>query len=198
MALVQDAYVGEEFSENEAARESGLDLLAARTARGDALAFELVYNQTVDEIYRYLNGQLHDPARAEDLTANVFLKAWTAAKTYRAGSNRYRAWLFTIAHNELRDAWRRERKGIDINNIEVAEDASPPESIVRAATLRRVTMAMGSLTEEQRQVVILRFFNDLPHAEIARILKKREGAVRGQLLRALRHMRKVMDDAAAP
>lgn len=179
-------------------RDRRLDELAARVANGDALSFELLYSETVDDLYAYFNAQVRDSARAEDLTANVYMKAWTAAKSYRSGSNRYRSWLFTIARNELRDSWRREHAGVDIATIELADPSGIEGQAAAEANeeARRVADALEGLTDEQRQVVILRFFSEQSHAEIARILKKREGAVRAQLLRALRHMRKAMNDAA--
>ena len=180
----------------EAAHEARLDVLAARAANGDSLAFEAIYTETVDVIYAYLVGHLRDETRAEDLTSNVFLKAWKSARTYRAGSNRYRRWLFAIARNELRDSWRREPPTTPIGELDVPlEQAAAPGEETGFAR-EQVNFALSVLTEEQRQVVILRFFAEQSHAEIARALNKREGAVRVQLLRALRHMRKEMQHAA--
>ena len=178
--------------------EQRLDLLAARVAQGDHVAFELVYEQMVDGIYGYLHAQTGDSMRAEELTSNVFIKAWSAARAYRAGSGKYRHWLFAIARNELRDSFRRQKSTREHPLADVlrnrSEDETPngPDS----ETTSRLAKAMSALSDEQRQVVILRFFSEQSHAEIARILRKREGAVRAQLLRALRHMRKVMDSAA--
>jgi RNA polymerase sigma-70 factor, ECF subfamily len=175
--------------------ESLLDELAARAARGDREAFEGIYNATVDPLFRFLLGQACDTDLAEDLAANTYLKAWTAAKSYRPGTGRYRPWLFTIARNELRDHWRRTRhtQQLPIEDAAAEPEAEQPQADVRGPA---AVAALRLLNEEQLQIVTLRVFSELSHAEIARILGKREGAVRAQLLRALRRMRKVMVDAA--
>ncbi|MCC7089297.1 MAG: RNA polymerase sigma factor, partial [Dehalococcoidia bacterium] len=83
-----------------------LDELAARAALGDRAAFERIYNLLVDDLYSYIRGQTRNETVAEDLVANVFLKAWRSAKGYRPSSHTFRRWIFTIARNEVRDYWR--------------------------------------------------------------------------------------------
>jgi RNA polymerase sigma-70 factor (ECF subfamily) len=173
-----------------------LDELAARAAAGDKSAFEAIYVATIDEILGYLQGQLRDDQAAEDVAANTYVKAWSSARTYRAGSNRYRRWLFAIAHNALRDHWRRTKPGIGLTDAMAARLAAPDDWNPLDRLASAAAGAMARLNEQQRQVIALRFFSGLNHAEIARITGKREGAVRAQLLRALRQMRKVMDNAA--
>ena len=171
-------------------------MFAARAANGDRVAFEFIYNETVDEVYRYLVAQVRSATHAEDLAANVFLKAWVRARSYRAGSGKYRQWLFAIARNEARDAWRRAQR---TEHVRLLDETDVVDESGRDNGAERTLMfaALAELNEEQRQVVILRFFAGLSHAQIADLLKKREGAVRAQLFRALRQLRKVMDDAAS-
>lgn len=193
---MQDAVSLEGVRAPDAREDEQLDRLASRAANGDSLAFESIYTATVDLIYVYLVGHLRDETQAEDITSNVFLKAWKSAASYRVGSNNYRRWLFAIARNELRDAWRQQRRTTSIDDAEILSDAGPDLSEQPGYARAEVIRAMNVLTEEQRRVVILRFFGEQSHAEIARVLNKREGAVRVQLLRALRHMRKEMHHAA--
>ena len=132
---------------------------------------------------------------AEDLVANAFLKAWRAAPGYRAGSDRFRRWIFTIARNELRDYWRSNQRTLPFLDRDVEDESATAEPGLSAELRVHVERAMQILTDDQRQVVVLRYFNNKSHEEIGRILGKREGAVRSTLLRALRHMQKVMLDA---
>lgn len=183
--------VGSE-TRNEAAI---LDHLAGRAALGERAAFEQIYNILADELYSYLRGQCHNETVAEDLLANTFLKAWRSARRYKTGTNQFRRWIFAIARNELRDHWRNNQRMLPIVELDLAqevEDLQPDPGDVR----RIVQQALSVLTEEQRQVVVLRYFSEKSHEEIAALLGKREGAVRQLLLRALRRMRKVMADAA--
>jgi RNA polymerase sigma-70 factor (ECF subfamily) len=175
---------------------SVLDALAARAAQGDKLAFEQIYLGLVDELYAYVRGQCRDDTAAEDIIANVFLRAWRAAKTYRSGSQQYRRWIFTVARNELRDHWRSSRHTVPLLALDFIDDRGAGEERDVAEARVRALRALSTLTEDQRQVVVLRYFGNKSHREIAVIMDKREGAVRALLVRGLRHMRKVIVDAA--
>jgi RNA polymerase sigma-70 factor (ECF subfamily) len=176
-----------------------MDDLARLVARGDEDAFDAIYTETVDQIFGYVRGQCGDSTLAEDLVANVFLKAWKSAASYRHGSNNYRRWLFTIARNELTDHWRRHRELSVFEGLDVVDQTEGVEEAISSALANStfIFSALRQLNDQQREVVVLRFFNELSHAEIARILGKREGAVRAQLLRALRQMRKAISNAAS-
>lgn len=173
-----------------------LDALAERAANGEQAAFEQIYAHMVDELHSYVRGHCHDPVVAEDIVANVFLAAWRSAGAYRQGSRQFRRWLFGIARNELREHWRKREATLpmlDVDLIDRAEDGAVPNNEMDEVVER----AMAGLTDEQRQVVVLRYYGNKTHEEIAGILGKREGAVRAQLMRALRQMRRVMVDASA-
>ncbi len=172
-----------------------LDELAARAALGDRAAFERIYNLLVDDLYSYIRGQTRNETVAEDLVANVFLKAWRSAKGYRPSSHTFRRWIFTIARNEVRDYWRASQRTLPMVEFDISDERQPEPESDPVEVRRLVQQALATLTEEQRQVVVLRYFSNKSHEDIAAILGKREGAVRAQLMRALRQMRKVMGDA---
>lgn len=175
-----------------------LDVLAARAAAGDRPSFERIYTLLADDLYAYVCGKVQDGTVAEDLIANTFLKAWRSAGRYRSGTDGFRRWIFGIARNEVRDYWRTNHHFLELHDHDVTDESgSEPEGDVEGAR-RLVHRALATLTEDQRQVVVLRYFDNKSHEEIATMLGKREGAVRALLLRALRRMRKVMDDAALP
>ncbi|MGE5596342.1 MAG: RNA polymerase sigma factor [Hyphomicrobiales bacterium] len=192
---MQDSWPLSKLASDEREQAPLLDYLAGRAAEGDRHAFEQIYNILADELYAYLRGQCHDDTVAEDLLANTFLKAWRSARRYRTGTDQFRRWIFAIARNEIRDHWRHIQRTLPIVDLDLAED-SPPFQEDPADVHRLVRQALSVLTEDQRQVVVLRYFSGKSHEEIARIMGKREGAVRQLLLRALRRMRKAMADAA--
>lgn len=173
-----------------------LDSLATRAADGDRASFERIYHLLVDELYAYVRAQVQDDTVAEDLIANVFLKAWRSARRYRSGSDSFRRWIFGIARNEVRDHWRTNRRLIELHEHDVSDESDTMLQDDPDGARRLVYRALAILTPDQRQVVVLRYFDNKSHEEIATILGKREGAVRALQLRALRRMRKVMDDAA--
>jgi RNA polymerase sigma-70 factor (ECF subfamily) len=176
---------------------SRLDELARRVATGDRVAFEAIYDETARDIFDYLSGSTRRISVAEDLAANVFLKAWRSARTYRVGSNTYRQWLYGIARNELNNHWRTTRVDIPLDLVDIP-DADPSALSAQAEDLRdRVLDAMQFLTNEQRDAIVLRYFGEKSYAEIAAILGKKEGAIRALVMRGLRQMRRVIDDAQA-
>ncbi|GBD24056.1 ECF RNA polymerase sigma factor SigK [bacterium HR29] len=193
---MEEAYqLGGETLEGVSRDSDDLDELAARVASGDRAAFDDLYTRTVDEVYAFVRGQCRNDAEAEDIIANVFLKVWRSARSYRVGSGQFRRWLFAIARNEVKRAWaQRKREAAPLpEEIAEAEANRPGLDIPTRDLLHR---AMLVLTPEQRDVVVLRYYGGKSHQEIAAILGKREGAVRALLLRALRKMRKAIDDAA--
>jgi RNA polymerase sigma-70 factor, ECF subfamily len=176
-----------------------LDVLAERAANGDQAAFEQIYNLLAQELYSYICAQCRNETAAEDILSNVFMKAWRSVKRYRTGSDRFRRWIFAIARNEVRDYWRTSQRTLPFFDIDLTDesDMQPGSDRDPDDARRQVERAMAILTEDQRQVVLLRYFSNKSHEEIAGIMGKREGAVRALLLRALRRMRKVMVDAPA-
>jgi RNA polymerase sigma-70 factor (ECF subfamily) len=176
-------------------RAAELDQLALRAADGDRAAFEQIYNTLVDDLYAYVRGQCRNETVAEDIVSSVFLKAWRSARSYRPGSRTFQSWMFTIARNELRDYWRTTQRTLPMLDMDITDEDEPADIDPREAQAA-VRRAMASLTDDQRQVVVLRYFGNKSHEEIAAIMGKREGAVRALLMRALRQMRKVMGDAA--
>lgn len=173
-----------------------LDALAQRVARGDTGAFEVIYGQLADDLFLFIRSQCRGDLVAEDLLANVFLKAWRFAARYRPHSNTYRQWLFAISRNEVRDYWRESEPTIRLGDIDLPEPSDPRDARESEGAMIVVAKALENLTVLQREVVILRYFGEKSHAEIAEALGKREGAVRGLLTRAMQQMRKAMLDAA--
>ena len=168
-----------------------LDALAERSAHGDKAAFEQIYVALVEDVYAYVRPNCAEPGIAEDIVANVFLRAWRSAGSYRCGSQQFRHWIFGITRNEVRSHWKHYRPSLPILDHDIYDDGYEV-SAERARAV--VTAALAQLTEEQRQVVVLRYFENRSHEEIAATLGKREGAVRAQLMRAMRRLREVLGD----
>ena len=192
---MQDTLAREQSDAGRA--DSGqLDELAAQVALGVRAAFEQVYFLLIDDLYAYARSHTSDDSSAEDVVATVFLKAWQYGARYRAGTGSYRRWIFGIARNEVRNVWRAERKSQDLERqLETfaVEIPGMPELEIDEAAIRG---ALERLTEEQRDVVTLRYFGGKSHREIAEILGKGEGSVRALQHRALRQMRKSVSDVA--
>lgn len=169
--------------------------LVARAIDGDAEAFGDLYERYLDRIYRYVYCRLRNHDEAEDLTENVFLKAWEALPRARPRASRFRAWLFRIAHNTVIDRYRVRKPVASLDQVADIHDDSPvPERAVEAQqAISRLAAALARLKPRDRQVVLCRFVGNLSHAETAVVLGTSEGNVRVLQHRALRRMRRLMD-----
>src|ERR671922_431530 len=94
-----------------------------RARGGDREAFAELYDEYVDRVYRYLLYRVRDASDAEDLTSEVFTRAFANIKRYRWQGKSFLAWLYTIARNAVTDRRRRDRPTVDLDNAYgVAED----------------------------------------------------------------------------
>jgi len=179
----------EETASNEAA-------LLQRAIGHDAEAFGRLYDIHVDRVYRHIYYRVGNEQDAEDLTQQVFLKAWQAIGRYKKRASPFIAWLMTVSHNLVVDFYR-TRKDKAYLEAEVLADgsASSPEQAAEASfeqqRLRRAILRLGS---DEQQVVILRFIEGFEFTEIASVLKKKEGNVRVILHRALVKLRNILEN----
>lgn len=155
------------------------DTLVKRSQAEDREAFGELYRRHFDRVYRYIAFQLRDDSEAEDLSAEVFLRAYRAIGGYRSRGVPFSAWLFTIAHNCVIDYRRRLRPSVPLESVcWSSEEPSPSEALEARATRDELLSALARLTEAQRQVLALKFGAELSNAEVGRIMGKSEGAVK--------------------
>src|SRR5712691_8869034 len=125
-----------------------------RARGGDREAFAELYDEYVDRVYRYLLYRVRDTADAEDLTSEVFTRAFANIHRYRWQGKSFLAWLYTIARNAVTDRRRRERPTVDLDDAYgVAEEG--PTAHDRAALSESVDALRGAvkhLTTEQQEV----------------------------------------------
>jgi RNA polymerase sigma-70 factor, ECF subfamily len=168
------------------------DLADVRAAQADKAAFATLYGRYLDRVYGYAFYQLGDHHDAEDATERIFLAALRAIPGFRDQGSTFRAWLFRIAHNSIANAHRtRSRRRSDPlpDGFErPATDADPAGLVVLADELREVRAAIAHMPDDRRQVILLRFVDDLSTAEIAEVLDRSPGAVRVLLHRSLRDL----------
>ena len=163
---------------------------------GNSEAFAQLYDAYVDRIYRYIYFRVSDDAATEDLTSQVFLKAWENLDRYQVGSSPYIAWLYTTARNLVIDYYRTKKESISLDQVGplASEDQTPDEATDIRFDLQAMRDALQFLTDDQQQVLILRFIAGLPNSNIARIMNKREGAIRALQMRALQTLSKYMEE----
>lgn len=166
--------------------------LAERARRGDRYAFVEIYDRYQPRVYTYILYRVCDPALAEELTADVFVQLVDKANVFIFQGKPIVAWLYTIAHNLIIDNRRHQNHFIwlPLNESFMENESDQPGKVVEhRMTQASLTSALNTLTEDQRQVVLLKFISDLSNAEVAKVMGKNEGSVKSLQHRALAALR---------
>ena len=169
--------------------------LVRRAAGGDADAFGDLYVRYLDDIYRYIFYKVGNQEKAEDLTEGVFLRAWEAIEDHRRKEYAFSSWLYRIAHNAVIDHYRtrKEEEPLEAVSFRLADETvGPEERLLDEAEVTSLCEALKQLSEEKQHLLILRFVQGLPHAQVAEILGKSEGACRVLQHRALATLNEIM------
>jgi RNA polymerase sigma factor (sigma-70 family) len=149
---------------------------------------------TVEAVFRHLAGPVHAYLRAagavdsEDLLGEVFCDVTRGLGRFRGDERALRRWVFTIAHHRLVDERRRlaqRRRFLRAHPLPVAEAPGEPFD-------PRLVDALGALTADQREVVVLRFVADLPLETVAELTRRPVGAVKSLQHRALRQLAEML------
>ena len=169
-----------------------VDRTAVEAARRDPRAFEALYRKYVAQVYNFALYELRDPHAAEDLTAQVFLRALGGLRHFREQSDgpgsSFRVWLFQIARNALSNERRRSRRhpeapldaALEMPAMDNVHDTAAARDELRAALA-----AIDLLPADRRRALVLRFVNELDAREIGQVLGRSEGATRVLIHRSL-------------
>jgi RNA polymerase sigma-70 factor, ECF subfamily len=169
-----------------------LPVLVAEAQRNPA-AFAALYDSFVRSVYRYVYRRVGNSADAEDLTAQIFLAAFESLPRYRENGY-FAAWLFTIARSKVMDHFRTSRPQVPLDSVEpVGLEADVLHHVVRRDELAQLSRLIRALSEEEQELIRLRYVADLPFAEMAAVLKKNEAAVKKSLYRLLARLQSQME-----
>ncbi len=161
--------------------------LAERAAQHDREAFGQLYDLYIDKIYKYIFYKCRNVEEAEDLTAQVFTKAWEAIDRYRWEGYPFSTWLYRIAHNQMIDYYRTHRTILPLDIARArASDTDPVQEVEHTLTANEIRDALQHLTRDQQRVIILRFLEGYEISEISSIMGKDPAAIRALQHRALR------------
>jgi RNA polymerase sigma-70 factor (ECF subfamily) len=174
--------------------------LVQRAIARDREAFGALYDKHVVRVYRHIYYMVGNTAEAEDLTAQAFLQAWEAIERYEIRGAPFVSWLLRIAHNLAVSYLRSRREGAQLPDtlVDHGRQRNPEEAIQQQLEGERVREAILGLRDEQRQVIMLRFVEDLEYREVAEIVGKSVAAVRVIQHRALNALRKQMQQQEGP
>ena len=165
--------------------------------RNEAQLAEL-YEEYYDRITRYAYVHIGDRNDAEDIAGETFLRALKTLDSYQERGVPMQAWLFKIAHNLIVDYLRKKTK-IKIQAIDItplADDEDPTVMVEKKVQLEKVKKAMINLTDDQREVIGLRFLGGMTSREVAQVMNKNDGAVREMQRAAIERLRNILANEA--
>jgi RNA polymerase sigma-70 factor, ECF subfamily len=171
--------------------------LIQRAQQGDLAAVSELYNLHVNRIYQYVRYRTGDDQTAEDITAEVFLRAIESLAAYHDQGVPFIAWLYRIAHARVVDYWRssKRRQTAPLDDPLLQDGLVAVDDAIDIDFLqhRSLWAALRQLTDDQQNVVVLKFVQGLSNAEIARLMGRTEGAIKALQRRALEALARLLD-----
>lgn len=173
------------------------DSLARKSQDGDRAAFGKLYECFAKRIYAYVYYRTYHRESAEDVTGTVFLKALEKLQTFRPEEGGFQAWLYGIARNALTDHYRQRARSVSLDAcVSDVWDIPDPENMEMDTQNRdqweRLKPFLSRLSGDQREIILLRLWDDLPYKEIAAITGKSDDACKMAFSRALAFLREAM------
>jgi RNA polymerase sigma-70 factor (ECF subfamily) len=169
--------------------------LVQRARQGDQEAFAQLYETHFDKIFRYVVLKIRNQTEAEDMTQQVFVKAYESIGSYQPQGVPFTAWLFRIAHNQMVDYVRKESKKPTVpldESLPIMDDSDLEHDVKIKIEMEKVVLATKQLTKAQREVISLRFAGGLSITEAARTMRKSEGAIKALQHSAILSLRKTL------
>ena len=170
---------------------------------GDVNAFELLVTDNQKSVYNLAYKMMKNESDALDISQEVFLKAYTNLKHFR-GDSRFSVWLYRLAYNACIDATRKSKAALNMSLTVTDEDSNttemeltdtrplPERELERRETQREVQEAINQLPEDQRKIIVMREFSDMPYEDIAQALDISVGTVKSRLSRARKSLAKIL------
>jgi RNA polymerase sigma-70 factor (ECF subfamily) len=175
-----------------------VDQLMRRVARADAEAFEELYDEIAPAVHGLARRVVRDPARAEDVTQEVFLEVWRQATRFDGELGKAKTWVMTIAHRRAVDAVRRsesqKRQDHRAAPEEVAHD-EPADAVITAEEHSGVRDCLETLTQLQLESVRLAYFNGYTYGEVATLLDKPLPTIKTRMRDGLIRLRDCLEGA---
>jgi RNA polymerase sigma-70 factor (ECF subfamily) len=168
------------------------DSLLERVKQHDQQALAEVHDRYFDQIYLYISYRLGDSDAAADLAGEVFLALVNALRKGKPPKTSISGWLYAVARNVTADYIKKQVKTVPLLDELVADSPSLTDQAHLAHLAPTLRRAIGELTEDQQQVIVLRFGQGFNLAETAKFMDKSVGAIKALQHRALAALAKIM------
>jgi RNA polymerase sigma-70 factor, ECF subfamily len=170
--------------------------LVAKAQNGDEGAVTLLYGTHVESIFDYISYRVDSIEEAEDLTSEVFLRMVRGLAGYKDQGVPFKAWLYRIATNLIVDHYRQRGKNqtAPVPEHFKSDEPDPLDRVAYEEEAALLRLALRGLPEDYQNLLILRFVEDLPHTEIAKIMNKSAAALRAMQYRALKALAEQLNE----
>ncbi|MGB1253827.1 MAG: RNA polymerase sigma factor [Candidatus Promineifilaceae bacterium] len=167
--------------------------LLKQARRLEKRALTEIYDRYNHDLYRYAMRALGDPDRAEECVAETFSRLLHALKRGGGPKDHLRAYLYRTAHNWLTDQYRRQPPpSVTLDDIQLAGEGSLSKSVEQSQEQARVRHALATLTADQQQVILLKYYEGWSNKAVAEVLGKPVGAIKSLQHRALKALKRAL------
>lgn len=158
--------------------------------KGSLESFGPLYDKYIKKIYNYLYYRVPDKVVAEDVCSQTFIKALKAINTYSENKGSFSAWLYRIAKNSLVDYYRGHKRDLNVDDLWYLKDDTDIENTAdKEIKLDKVRDCLKHLRKEQKEIIILRVWDELSYSEIAEIVEKSEASCKMIFSRSLERIK---------
>lgn len=178
-------------------RQSDDEQLIIKSKNGDAEAFGELYERYAEVIFRYVYSHIESSLDSEDLTEDIFIRAWKALPKYDERGLPFSAFLFRAARNSLIDYYRQHKPMQSIEDLDLhSSEPGPEESVTELLSNIELRNMLSELREDYRSVIIFRFLSGLSPEETAQAMQRSVGAIRVLQHRALSALKDLLERGA--
>ncbi len=157
---------------------------------GDLEKFSELYDVYVEKIYRFIFYKTSHKETAEDLTSTTFMKALKAIARFNGKKGTFQAWLFRIARNTVIDFYRTKKNLVNIDDVwELGHTPDTLNALSTQDDLNKAREYLAKLSPRQREIVILRIWDNMPYKQIAEIVNETEANCKMIFSRTIKKMR---------
>lgn len=173
--------------------QENIHALVSKAQNGDQKAFSMLYDEFADRLYKFISFKISDPQAAEDLLQEVFIKAWRGCSKLKLENLNFSAWLYTIASNTIKNHFRQIYRRPQTTSLEedmnIASTDDTSRSVNSTFNTEMAKKMLINLPPNYKQILELRFIQELNVEETANIIGKSHIAVRVIQYRALKQLK---------
>ena len=165
--------------------------LVAKAQAGDRDAFGVLYGIYIKKIYDFVYFRTASKEAAEDLVSDIFIKVLERIGKFDPAKGSFSSWLYRVARNHMIDSHRTKRSAISLEGVDPSDEGLQSEGVEDVVLFRQAAKLLEGLKADQREVVVMRVWDELSYSEIAAITGKSQAAAKMSFKRAIENLRRI-------